>query len=259
MMERRVFLESTLGALAAGVGAGLHRRTTHLLTLSFDDGFRKSFFEIAEIHEQVGLRACLNVIASGHLPSFKAPDDWIEPGLLGDFDDWNALQRRGHEVMPHSYDHRDLTKLPFDEATALIDTCLGYFEANLEGFQAREAVYNFAFNASTPELEAYALSKVRAIRTHGESARNAIPTSRAPVRLGCESFGPETIDAWIEQQVQGFLASAGGWLVLNTHGLDGEGWGPTSSDYLRSLLGRLVNVDTLEVLPAGEVLRRYPG
>ena len=37
-----------------------------LLTLSFDDGFLKSFTEIAEIHARHGLHACLNVMAEGH-------------------------------------------------------------------------------------------------------------------------------------------------------------------------------------------------
>ncbi|NBC02778.1 MAG: hypothetical protein GVY20_03640 [Bacteroidetes bacterium] len=39
-------------------------------------------------------------------------------------------------------------------------------------------------------------------------------------------MGPGNIDNWVEQQVNTFLESDGGWLVLNVHGLDDEGWGP---------------------------------
>ncbi len=107
--------------MAMGLGSSFLASTSHMLTLSFDDGFKKSFYRIAEIYEQYGLHACLNVIASGHLPSFQAPDDYITSEILGDFEDWNKLQSRGHEIMPHTWKHANLTRLPFEEATALID------------------------------------------------------------------------------------------------------------------------------------------
>ena len=45
-------------------------------------------------------------------------------------------------------------------------------------------------------------------------------------------------------------------MVLNVHGLDGEGWGHLGSNYLTGLLKRLVLLDHLEMMPAGEVLKR---
>jgi len=38
----------------------------HIITVSFDDGFRKSSEKTAQICEQRGLSACFNVIATGH-------------------------------------------------------------------------------------------------------------------------------------------------------------------------------------------------
>ncbi len=245
-------------ALAAELrlGALAQLRKTHILTLSFDDGFKKSFYKVAEIYQRFHLRACLNVIASVHLPGYTPPDAYLKPEILGGFDDWNLLQKRGHEVMPHSWDHKNLAQMPLQAAKENVNLCLDYFQKHLEGFESRRAVYNFAFNASTPELEEYVLSKVRAIRTQGESPINPIPASRAPVRLGCFSDGPANCDHFVEAQINDFLASAGGWLVLNVHGLDGEGWGPLSSEYLSGLLKRLVSLDRLEIMPAGEVLKR---
>ncbi|MBT1704102.1 polysaccharide deacetylase family protein [Chryseosolibacter indicus] len=255
-MHRRSFIKTaSVGALTlCGVPYAFPKGKTHLVTLSFDDGFKRSFYKTADIFEEFGLKACLNVIASGHLSSFKAPDQWIRPELLGNFDDWNRLQERGHEIMPHSWDHVNLAKIPYTEATLLIDKCLDYFEQHLEGFKSTESVYNFAFNASTPELDAYALSKVKAVRTNGERAVNPIPKKGGGMRIGCKSKGPENIDHWVEEQVNNFLKTEGGWLVLNTHGLDKEGWGPMSSAYLRKLLKRLVQVDSLSIIAAGAVL-----
>lgn len=254
-MKRRNFIKTTaIGTLALGLGSCSQPEKTHILTLSFDDGFKKSFYKIADIYEQFNLKACLNVVASAHFPNYIPPDKWqsIE---LGDFSDWNVLQKRGHEIMPHSWEHQNLTKLPFQQAQKLIIKCLNYFEENLDGFETSESVYSFAFNASTPELEKFTLSKVRAIRTHGDTPINPIPLTYAPVRLGCSSFGPENADKWVDAQIHKFLDSSGGWLVLNLHGLDEEGWGPISSTYLINLLNIMTQLDYLNILPVKEVLK----
>ncbi|MBK8504816.1 MAG: hypothetical protein IPL46_22965 [Saprospiraceae bacterium] len=71
-MKRRIFMRSSaLGGLLLTMNNRWDSKKTHILTLSFDDGFKKSFYRLAEIHEEYGLKACLNIIASGHLPSFK--------------------------------------------------------------------------------------------------------------------------------------------------------------------------------------------
>lgn len=261
-MKRRSFIRSTAAAgLAVGLGRCKWSDTTHILTLSFDDGFKESFYGIAEIHEEFGLQACLNVIASAHLEEWVSPDEY-QTTAVGDFDDWNVLKARGHEIMPHSWAHGNLTEMPLEEAKQRIDMCLDYFSGHLDGFETSRSVYNFAYNASTPELESYALAKVRAVRTGGrgvlgDEPANPFPTSEGPFRLGCWSYGPENADLWVEEQVNVFLEAQGGWLILNLHGLDGEGWGPVSSGYLRSLLERMVQVPTLEVLPAGVVIEKY--
>lgn len=251
--------------MAVGVGNCMEREKSHILTLSFDDGFKKSFYKVADIHEEFGLSACLNVIASGHLPDFQLSRLYhtVKRGDLGNFDDWNALQKRGHEIMPHTWAHKNLTKMPLSEAQKLITKCLAYFEDHLIGFDASKAVYNFAFNASTPELENFALTQVKAVRTGGWNWKilenpptNLMPGANGPRKLGCWSFGPDNADEWLKQQVNEFLAGYGGWLVLNLHGLDGEGWGSISSAYLTALLKRLVKIDFLEILPAGEVIKR---
>ena len=231
---------------------------SHLITLSFDDGFKKSFLEAASIHEQLGLSACFNVIASAHLPEFVAPDDYILPELMGDFDTWNRLQARGHEVMMHSWAHNNLGRLPHDQAVDLVDQCIDYFDAHLEGFQLDRSIFNFPFNSSTPELEAYLLEKVRAIRTGGSWSSMPFPTEGTRL-LSCIIYPrPGNGDAWMENQINEFLANEeGGWLIVNMHGLGDEGWGPISATYLQRELERLVKLDHVDVLNVTQVLDRY--
>ncbi|MEO0468345.1 MAG: polysaccharide deacetylase family protein [Bacteroidota bacterium] len=261
-MKRRKFLQDTaMASMALGLPSQwFDAKTTHILSLSFDDGFKKSFYKVAEIHENYGLKACFNVIARGHFPDFKKIDDWILPELLGDFNDWNKLKGRGHEVMPHTWEHLNLTKVPLSKAKENIDRCLDYFEENLDGYKASEAVYNCAFLASTPELDAYTLKRTAAVRTGAwlvleDTRLNMIPTATEPERLGAWSFGPDFGDKRVDKEINQFLKGPGGWLILNLHGVDDEGWGPIRSSYLDKLLKKLVKIDHLAILPVGEALK----
>jgi len=263
-MNRRHFLKTSIAASSVLAYGRLPATfsASHVLTLSFDDGFKKSFYRTAEIHEEYGLQACLNVIATGHLPSFKAEAQWIPQNSLGNFHDWNNLKGRGHEVMPHTWEHLNLTEVPLAQAKRNIDKCLDYFEKHLDNYQASEAVYNFAYNASTPELDDYVLQRVPAVRTGGwlvlkNSPVNDLPVPSTPISLGCWGHGPDNCDQYVEQEVNKFIESSGGWLILNLHGLDEEGWGPVSTNYLDGLLQRLTKIDYVDILPTGQVLKQF--
>jgi len=260
-MNRRNFIKSTMAATGAfSLSSFGIASKTHALSLSFDDGFKKSFYRIAEIHENYGLNACLNVIATGHMKSFRTEPKWIPQNLLGDFNDWNKLKERGHEVMPHTWKHLNLTKISVEKAKENIEKCLNYFKEHLSGYTSEGAVYNFAYNASTPELEDFTMTKVSAIRTGGwlvlKDSVNAFPIKELPLRLGCWGHGPDYCDDYVEQEINTFLTGEGGWLILNLHGLDEEGWGPVSSHYLDNLLKRLTKIEFLTVQPTGEIMKQ---
>jgi peptidoglycan/xylan/chitin deacetylase (PgdA/CDA1 family) len=227
----------------------------HIVTLSFDDGFKKSFIKIAEIYEKHKLSACLNVIATGHHEDFQPPGQYIAGSPRGDFVLWNELKQRGHEVMPHTYRHANLRQMPFAEATDLIRRCLDVFAEQLKGFDPKQAVYSFAYNASTPQLEKWLADRVRAFRTGGQ-AINPWPHPKQ-VKLTCTSFGPGNCEEAIDREIEKLLACQTGWLIFNTHGLDEEGWGPIRATYLDRLLDRLTSMDSVAVLPAAGALEKY--
>lgn len=258
-MKRRQFIKKTaaVSTLAPALGFRPSKaQKSHLITFSFDDGFKKSFLKLADIHEDFGIKACLNIIASGHFPSFKKVDDWILPELMGDFNDWNKLISRGHEVMPHSWQHQNLAKQEPFKAKELISKCIVYFNENLLHFDPKKSVFNFPFNASTDETNQHALSLVRAVRTRANGAVNPLPNKKSKI-LGCSSNGPNNIDGWVESSIDRFLAMEGGWLILNLHGLDNEGWGPISTSFFIDLLEKLVTIKKLEIIPAGMALEKY--
>lgn len=259
---RRDFLKAA-GAAAASVAvptrglgyAPQSGKKRHIVTLSFDDGFKKSFVQTAEIYEKHGLSACLNVIATGHEKSYQPPGKYIGGSTRGDFGLWNELKERGHEIMPHGYKHANLRQLPFEEAKDLILRCLDVFSRELKGFEAKEAVFNFPYNASTPELERWLPTQVRAFRTGG-GAINSLP-HKGQTKLTCTSFGPGNCEKAIDRELEKLLSQDSGWLIFNTHGLNDEGWGPIRASYLDRLLARLTSIESVDILPAGRALTKH--
>ena len=224
----------------------------HIITLSFDDGFEKSSIRTAEIFAKFGLSACINVIATAHLNTFSLPNEY-HAWKVGDFQLWNDLKSKGHEIMPHSYDHQNLAEMPLEKAKESILKCLDYFNGHLAGFNAKESVYSFAYNASTPEIESWLGSQVLAFRTGGP-AINPLPFN-GQKKLTCISEGPGNIDKYLENSINKFLETPSGLFIFNTHGLDDEGWGPVSSSFLEELLDRIRRIPSVEILPAGKALK----
>jgi peptidoglycan/xylan/chitin deacetylase (PgdA/CDA1 family) len=224
----------------------------HIVSLSFDDGFRKSFVRTAEIYEKFGLSACFNVIASAHMPGNLVRDDYMTQEGFGDFGVWNELQDRGHEVMMHGYQHAHKSKMPFEKGRQLILRCIDTFSKELRGFDPKKAVFNFPYNESTPELEAWLPSVVMAFRTRGGMI-NAVPGPKT-VKVTTGGWGPDNAEKHIDDTIEKLLGQPQGWMVYNVHGLENEGWGPIRAIYLEKLLARLREIDSVRIVPTGRAL-----
>ena len=221
-----------------------------IASLTFDDGLRRSCLKAAEIFERFELSASFNVIATGHLPSFRPPDKYHR-WPRGDFGLWNELKSRGHEIMPHGYDHTDKSKIPFDAAKAKVERCLEMFSTNLVGFESQQAIFHYPNNRSTPELNAWILDRVRAYCELGR-AINPLPNALTRV-VAASSWGPHPCDHDLDYQVDDLFDRESGWLVYNLHGLDEEGWGPIGSDCLKETLERLLQ-NNVRVLSPSQAL-----
>ena len=125
----------------------------------------------------------------------------------------------------------------------------------LKGFEPKEAVFNFPYNKSTPELETWLPTVVRAFRTGGGGI-NSLP-HKGQVKLTCTGYGPENCEHHLESEIEKLLAQDSGWLIYNTHGLDDEGWGPIRAAYLEKLLKRLLAIDSVKIMPAAKALSSF--
>jgi len=218
----------------------------HIVTLSFDDGFKKSTLKTIEIYEKYGLSASINVLATAHLKTFELPNEYHR-WPVADFELWNELKQRGHELMPHGYKHIDKASVPLDQAKQLILSCLEVFSRELDGFDPKQSLFVFPHNSSTPEIEKWLATKVRAFRTGG-GGMNPLPY-KGQVKLTCSGFGPGNSEDHLNGEIKNLLAADSGWLNYNLHGLDDEGWGPVRAYYLDKLLDRLLAIDSVAVMP----------
>ncbi len=111
----------------------------HIVSLSFDDGFEDSFLRVADIYERCGLTACLNIVATRPGPGYAEDVEGVPDLPLTNFALWNGLVARGHEIMPHSYCHKNLPGVSLETAAALIERGLQIIAANLDGYDASRA------------------------------------------------------------------------------------------------------------------------
>ena len=214
----------------------------------FDDGFIKSCHQVADLFEERGLRATFAVLVDH--------EGFMVDYPKGDFALWNKLQERGHEIHPHGWDHSDLSKLPFEEATQKIDDCLAYFSDNLKDFDASKTIYHLTYNRSTPMIDNYLRDRVRAIRTSGPAGEpsdgiNKVEALKAR-KFGCTWHGPDYCDTHLNEQLKAAEATNDPHFCYMLHGLDGEGWGPIHKDALSNTLDVIQTWPRLTYTPIGE-------
>jgi hypothetical protein len=113
-------------------------------------------------------------------------------------------------------------------------------------------VFNFPYNESTPELEAWLPSVVMAFRARG-GILNSIPGPNTH-KVTTGGWGPGNAEKHVDETIEKLLAQPEGWMVYNLHGLDEEGWGPVRPAYLERLLERLRQIESVRIIPTGRAL-----
>jgi len=203
----------------------------------FDDGFAKSSIKTARIFEEFQLAAVFAVIA----------DTTNFTQGAGDWNLWNELQSRGHIIHPHGQTHVKLSDIPPAQAIDSVRQCLESFQANLEGFDARQAIYACTYNIGTPEVIEWLLPRVRAVRIGGDPLLSVVDLASRVWRSA--AFGPADPYEHFVQQIDLARKHKPAALLYCLHGLDGEYWGAIDSDHLRRILDMIRDDPQLEYWP----------
>jgi peptidoglycan/xylan/chitin deacetylase (PgdA/CDA1 family) len=202
----------------------------------FDDGFKKSSLTTAKVFEQYQLPAVFAVLANpkGFAPNFE----------IGEFDLWNELQARGHVVYPHGYTHVKMSEIPHDQAVDQLERCFETFGERLNGFDAKNAVYNFAYNCGTPALCDWLLPRVRAVRIGGTGFLSETDLKARiwhNVTHGPDDPGPHLLEHLEQCRLRKPPA-----FFYSLHGIDGEAWGAIALDNLKRVLDLITSNDAFE-------------
>jgi peptidoglycan/xylan/chitin deacetylase (PgdA/CDA1 family) len=229
------------------------------VTFSFDDGYDKSSLKTAAIFESFGLQCEFSVVATAHLMKKGSPE--YEKALLSagsenhpPFDFWNEMQRRGHVVQPHGYNHTNKVWCGLPTAKRLVLDCIAFFKSNLNGFDPSKSIFCFQGNFSNAEIEEFVASHFRAYRTGYNNVFNPLPNKYTKCIYGDGWPNPEDS---IPKSLERFFIDFEGlemWFVYNLHGLDGTGWEPVSSDFLKRTLENLLEHENLKILPMIRVI-----
>jgi peptidoglycan/xylan/chitin deacetylase (PgdA/CDA1 family) len=207
-----------------GLGDTSKRKTK--VGLIFDDGFIKSTLATADLFEEFKLPAVFAVIA--------APGDWAPQFVKGDFSLWNELQQRGHIVQPHGFTHAKLDELPYDAAVDQLRRCLGAFQEKLDGFDAKRAVYMYAYNSGTPRLNDWLLGRVHAMRQGGSGLMSQ---GEFDARVWhSDAIGPDDPGPKLLALLDRVRRKRPAVFLHSLHGTDGEGWGAIALSSLRRVL-----------------------
>lgn len=177
---------------------------------TFDDGLASSFM-IADIFESYGIRSSFYIIPG----RISTPEDWAQ---------WRNLASKGHEIGNHSLNHINLEDpaLPDETLDREINEAQRVIEANIG---IRPLVFAFPQNSYNDRSEMYAYQNHVATRLPGFND----PAYRRMAFLSGTTV--EEANAALSDAVD-----IGGWFVPNAHGVNGDGWEPITSAFLRDHL-----------------------
>ncbi|GIZ50096.1 polysaccharide deacetylase family protein [Noviherbaspirillum aridicola] len=205
---------------------------------TFDDGYASST-TIAEIFEQSGWRATF----------------YIVPGTvetLTGWDYWRAIAARGHEIGNHSMTHSIELNDPTLSEQTLMTEIVGAQQLIEQRLGMRPRTIAFPWHMySARALEI-------AEKSHLSVRKLAIGESNYEFAFFdlAHDTTPEQALARANAQLTR-VVDTDGWLVAGGHGVDGDGWSPVSSQFLRDHLAHAARFSSRLWVDTYEKVARY--
>jgi peptidoglycan/xylan/chitin deacetylase (PgdA/CDA1 family) len=237
----------------AGSGPG-HRGGSRHLSITFDDGLLHGCEVACEILAKYGLPATFYVV-TGWVEPMRAAlrETWNAGRSHGDWRHWRGVRDAGHEVGSHTFSHVNAWGKKAMLMPWLIGQEIGRSRADLvrEVPQDRYTI-SMPWNAATGRSERHVARHFSACRL-GTSAV-AYNDLRNLNRLRLKSWAPTAVTPITDYQ-RAFAGIPGnGWLVLQFHSFDDEGWAPLARDTFEQICQIAVAEPLLEVATVASVI-----
>lgn len=167
------------------------------VSLTYDDGTRCHYLEVAPELEKRGLRGTFWIVASNI--GTDVPD---YPYMT--WEQVAELSKHGHEISNHSWSHPDLTKLSPEQVRLEIEKC---DSAILQATGIRPVSFCYPYNAMS--------DTVVMLAEEGRVGSRRFCDAQGQEVSGCTD---ESLAQWLDNTIQN-----GSWAVTMTHSMD-YGW-----------------------------------
>lgn len=230
-------------------------RSRRLLSITFDDGLRHA----AEV-------GCELLAPHGMPATFYVVTGWVEPARAvirepcnvgrshGDWRLWRQVRDAGHEVGSHTFSHVNAG----GKKALLMPWSIGREIERSFADLAREVpqkryTISMPWNAATARSEAHIRRRFAGCRLGARLVYNRLDTLDR-YRLASWAPAPATSDEEIARAISGIPEN--GWLILQFHSFDAEGWEPVSRARFMRMCEIASATEGLGVYTVADVLGR---
>jgi hypothetical protein len=128
-----------------------------------------------------------------------------------------------------------------------MERCLAAFSENLDGFDAKRAIYCHTYNSGGPKLNEWLLPRVHAVRQGGDGC---LSKQQIDSRVWlCEAIGPHDPGDELLKLLDHAERERPHTFLFTLHGIDGEAWGAIALDKMRRVLERITQTPMFEYWP----------
>lgn len=249
-MEKMGGVEGSSSDTKQGVG----RR---ILSFTFDDGLAHGAKAACDIAESLGVSVTFYVVTGWVEPKrVLIRERWNEGRWHGDWTFWRRMRDAGHEVGSHSFSHVNMGGKKARLMPWIVPRELSLSQRDLVREVPQDAyTISMPWNAATPRSERFVSSLFSACRLGGPKLEYNNLKRLDAHRLKSWAPGPDTTLDEYKLALDGIPED--GWLILQFHSFDDEGWEPLSRERFTNLCGLAAGVPGLEVLTVAEAVSQY--
>jgi peptidoglycan/xylan/chitin deacetylase (PgdA/CDA1 family) len=232
------------------------RSLNRFLSITFDDGFRYAAEVACEALHPLGIPATFYVVTGWVEPARASiTEPYNEGRSHGDWNLWRQVRDAGHEVGSHTFSHVNAGGKKSIVLPWLVRNQVerSYQDLVREVPQARYTI-SMPWNAATTTSERHVRRYFAGCRLGSKLAYNRLGSLES-FRLLSWAPSPATNDAEFRQAIARIPDN--GWLILQFHSFDDEGWDPISRKRFKWLCETIAATEGVSVRTVGDVVSRF--
>jgi peptidoglycan/xylan/chitin deacetylase (PgdA/CDA1 family) len=230
--------------------------SSRVLSITFDDGFKQGSDIACDILARYNFAATFYLVTGWIEPTRVIIRDTVNADVShGDWRHWRGVLERGHELGSHTFSHLNARGKA------------AYLFPWLVSIEFQKSLADLKREALQPS---YTLSLPWNAASH--RSRRVAPRYFSACRVGSQgrgynrlaNFDPFCLDSWAPNPATSIAdyheairnIPQGGWLVIQLHSIDGEGWEPISSATFDGICDFVSDQGDIEVATIREVIER---